>query len=99
MNADEQRIFLAQRRSFLGRASLGLGSAALASLLDKGVRTVPFPDDVMAAAATASRDLMDDAAAGDAQTRELLTSYRAFQSASDRWFGLAEWGMAKSKLR
>ncbi|MAQ94999.1 MAG: ABC transporter substrate-binding protein [Rhodothermaceae bacterium] len=76
-----------------------LNPAALASLLDKGVRTVPFPDDVMAAAAMASRDLMDDAAAGDAQTRELLTSYRAFQSASDRWFGLAEWGIAKSKLR
>ncbi len=47
MNADEQRIFLAQRRSFLGRASLGLGSAALASLLRRDL-TAAAPDSRLA---------------------------------------------------
>ncbi len=47
MNADEQRIFLAQRRSFLGRASLGLGSAALASLLRRDL-TAAAPDSRVA---------------------------------------------------
>ncbi len=70
-----------------------LNPAALASLLDRGVRAVPFPDDVMAAAAAASRDLMDGMA-DDAHSRALLDSYRQFQSASDRWFGLAERTMA-----
>ncbi len=72
-----------------------LNPAALASLLDRGVRAVPFPADVMAAAAAASRDLMDESADDD-HSRELLRSYRAFQAASDRWFGLAEQTMAES---
>ncbi len=70
--------------------------AAMASLLEKGVEVVPFPDDVMAAAARASRDLMDEAAAADAHTRRLLDSYRQFQSLTDRWFGLAEDAMARA---
>ena len=72
-----------------------LNPAALASLLDRGVEAVAFPPDVMAAAAQASRDLMD-AQADDAHSRELLRSYRQFQAASDRWFGLAERTMAAS---
>ncbi|MFP6612485.1 MAG: DUF1501 domain-containing protein [Pirellulales bacterium] len=47
MNADEQRICLEQRRSFLGRASLGLGSAALASLLRRDL-TAAAPDSRVA---------------------------------------------------
>ncbi|WP_420454044.1 TRAP transporter substrate-binding protein [Rubrivirga sp.] len=73
-----------------------LNPAALASLLDRGVRAVPFPDDVMAAAAAASRDLMDGMA-DDAHSRALLQSYRQFQAASDRWFGLAERTMAGAR--
>ena len=69
--------------------------AALASLLDKGVRAVPFPADVMAAAAEASRALMDEAA-DSAHGRALLASYRDFQASSDRWFGLAERTMAQA---
>ena len=72
-----------------------LNAPALASLLDRGVQAVPFPADVMAAAAEASRDLMD-AAADDAHSRELLRSYRDFQTASDRWFNLAERTMAQA---
>lgn len=73
-----------------------LNPAAFASLLDRGVETVPFPDDVMAAAAVASRDLMDEVASGDAHAREVLQSYRRFQAASDRWFGVSERAMASS---
>jgi len=69
--------------------------AALSSLLEKGVRTAPFPADVMAAAADASRDLMDDLADSD-HARALLASYRAFQTDSDRWFRLAERTMASA---
>ena len=69
--------------------------AALASLLDRGVEAVPFPPDVMAAADEASTALMDEIA-GDADSRELLESYRRFQADSDRWFGLAERTMAQA---
>lgn len=72
-----------------------LNAPALASLLDRGVQAVPFPPDVMAAAAAASRALMD-AAADDDHSRELLRSYRDFQTASDRWFNLAERTMAQA---
>lgn len=72
-----------------------LNAPALASLLDRGVQAVPFPPDVMAAAAAASRELMD-AAADDDHSRELLRSYRDFQTASDRWFNLAERTMAQA---
>ena len=69
---------------------------ALAELAQAGVRTVPFPTDVMRAASTAARELVDEAAAGaDADYRETLASYRAFQTASDRWLGTAELGMAR----
>ena len=37
-----------------------------------------------------------DAAADDAHSRELLRSYRDFQTASDRWFNLAERTMAQA---
>ncbi|MEM1115862.1 MAG: ABC transporter substrate-binding protein [Bacteroidota bacterium] len=69
--------------------------AALARLVEKGVDLVPFPDDVMRAASEAARDLADAEAAGaDAHYRAVLASYRAFQAASDRWFGAAEQTMA-----
>ena len=67
--------------------------AALGRLLDRGVRTVPFPDDVMRAAAAASRDLVEGLA-DDAHGRAVLESYRAFQDASARWFGTAELAMS-----
>ncbi len=72
-----------------------LNAPALASLLARGVQAVPFPRDVMAAAADASRELMD-AAADDGHSRELLQSYRDFQAATDRWFTLAERTMAQA---
>lgn len=69
---------------------------ALAELAAGGVRTVPFPVDVMQAAAAAAQELLDDTASGaDADYRECLASYRAFQAASDRWLGTAELGMAR----
>ena len=73
---------------------------ALAALLAGGVRTAPFPDDVMRAAAAASGAFLDDAAAaGDADYRESLASYRAFLRESGRWLGTAELGMARALRR
>ncbi|MEM0963940.1 MAG: ABC transporter substrate-binding protein, partial [Bacteroidota bacterium] len=68
--------------------------SALSELLDAGVEAVPFPEDVLRAAAEASLDLMEEEASSDSRTRALLDSYRQFQQASDRWFGLAERTMA-----
>ncbi|GAB5534077.1 MAG: TRAP transporter substrate-binding protein [Rubricoccaceae bacterium] len=65
--------------------------AALGRLIDGGVQAVPFPGDVMQAASQEARALIDETAAGaDDHYRELVASYRAFQQASDRWFGTAE---------
>ena len=70
---------------------------ALRELLAAGVETVPFPPDVMRAAAAASDAFLDEAAAGaDADYRESLASYRAFQLESSRWLGTAELGMAQA---
>ncbi|WP_412063018.1 TRAP transporter substrate-binding protein [Rubrivirga sp. IMCC45206] len=69
--------------------------AALGRLVERGVEPLAFPDDVMAAAARASVDLMDETA-DEPHARRLLASYRAFQAASDDWFGLAERTMAAS---
>ena len=69
--------------------------AALTRLIAEGVEPVPFPDDVMAAAARASRDLLESTAAGaDGHYRDLLKSYRAFKESSDRWFSTAEQAMS-----
>ncbi len=69
--------------------------AALGRLIEQGVEPSAFPPDVMAAAAQASVELMDETA-DEPLARRLLTSYRDFQAASDRWFGLAERTMAAS---
>ena len=73
----------------------GQNPAALLRLLERGVQTVPFPADVMRAAAAASEDLLDESASGaGAHYRALLTSYRDFQRAAEQWFGTAELAMA-----
>ena len=72
-----------------------LNPAALDRLLDAGVQTAAFPDDVMRAAAAASRELIDEtAASADAHYRAIVDSYRAFQTSSDRWLSTAERTMA-----
>ena len=73
----------------------GQNPAALGRLLERGVRAVPFPPDVMRAASAASADLLDETASGaGGHYRALLASYRGFQRASERWFGTAELAMA-----
>ncbi|MEM1042072.1 MAG: TRAP transporter substrate-binding protein [Bacteroidota bacterium] len=63
---------------------------ALQRLLDAGVELQPFPDDVMQAAYAASQDLFAEAAAGDADYRDVYEHYRRFQQDADRWHALAE---------
>ncbi len=67
-----------------------LNPPALQRLVDAGIEIRPFPPDVMAAAREAAEAMLNDELGGD-----LLDSYRAFQQASDRWFGLAEHAYAE----
>jgi TRAP-type mannitol/chloroaromatic compound transport system substrate-binding protein len=69
---------------------------ALAGLIASGVRLVPFPDDVLAAADREAQALFDEAASGaDPQYKALLESYRRFKAASDRWLSTAELATAR----
>lgn len=72
---------------------------ALGRLVGHGVEVVPFPDDVMRAASGASRAIIDESAGADATHRDILRSYRSFQTSSERWFGTAEQAMAAFALR
>ena len=70
---------------------------ALRELLAAGVQTVPFPPDVLRAAQAAATAFLDEtASSADADYREALASYRAFQRDSGRWLGTAELGMAQA---
>ncbi len=63
---------------------------ALQRLVDGGVRLAPFPNDVMIAARDAAQSMYEETASADAGYRTILSSYRAFQDQSDRWFSTAE---------
>jgi TRAP-type mannitol/chloroaromatic compound transport system substrate-binding protein len=63
---------------------------ALATLREKGVEVVPFPDDVLASCRRASEQLLDDSAARDADYRRILENWRAFRRGSDAWLGTSE---------
>ena len=63
---------------------------ALARLVAAGTRVVPFPDDLLTAAAAASRQLLADEAAKDAATARVVAHWQDFKSRSDRWFATAE---------
>ncbi|MFT7676612.1 MAG: TRAP-type mannitol/chloroaromatic compound transport system substrate-binding protein [Planctomycetota bacterium] len=51
---------------------------------------VRFSDDLLKGAREASRQLLSDAAAGDAGYAKILASWESFKNESFQWFGLAE---------
>ncbi|MEM9004948.1 MAG: TRAP transporter substrate-binding protein [Cyanobacteria bacterium P01_F01_bin.86] len=65
---------------------------AIKSLLDQGVELKRFPDELMAAARTASIELYEELAAGDATYNKIYTAWKEFQEGSNRWFGASEVG-------
>jgi TRAP-type mannitol/chloroaromatic compound transport system substrate-binding protein len=67
-----------------------LNPPALATIQESGIEVLPYPDDVMDAAASAIQEILDTNAAADEGYNEVLTSYRAFQSVAVPWFSLAE---------
>ena len=57
------------------------------------VTILPFPDDVMEAAAEAVQEILDENAAADSGYDEVLTSYQSFRDGLGPWHGLAEKAM------
>ena len=68
---------------------------ALRRLLDAGVDMRPFTDDVLSAAATASRELLEEQAAADATYRGVYERWQRFRIDSYRWFATAELAYAR----
>ncbi len=67
-----------------------LNPPALSRLLQNGVQLRPFPDDLMQAAAAASRDLLEEESVKDATYRRVYEHWRQSRQESLRWFGTAE---------
>jgi len=63
---------------------------ALKELLAKGVELVPFPDDVMRAAADATEGILGEIAARDPTFGAILAEWSRFRDDSNRWFATAE---------
>ncbi|MEO7397820.1 MAG: ABC transporter substrate-binding protein [Ilumatobacteraceae bacterium] len=70
-----------------------LNPPALAEIKASNITVLPFPDDVMEAAASAVQEILDKNAAADSGYKEVLDSYQAFSGALGPWFGLAEKAM------
>jgi TRAP-type mannitol/chloroaromatic compound transport system substrate-binding protein len=71
-----------------------LNPPALAEIKAGGdVTILPFPDDVMEAAAGAVQEILDENAAADSGYAEVLTSYQTFRDQLGPWHGLAEKAM------
>lgn len=69
--------------------------AALQRILDGGVELRRFSTEIMAAARTASAELLEEKAAVDATYRRVYTAWKEFRDASFRWFGTNELAYAE----
>ncbi len=76
-----------------------LNPPALAEIEASGVTLLPFPDDVLDAAAGAVNEILDENAAADEGYNEVLTSYREFETGLSRFYGLAEKAMLDFNAR
>ena len=63
---------------------------ALRRILEAGVTTRRFSDDIMQAALEASQQMLEQGAAGDAGYNKIYQSFKAFRRDSFAWFALAE---------
>ena len=73
--------------------------AALERLLAAGVILRPFPADVMIAARVAAEELIAGEAQRDPRYARILDNWRAFRTASFRWFGTAELAYAQAAFQ
>lgn len=70
-----------------------LNPPALATIKASGITILPFPDDVMDAAASEVQTILDTNAAADEGYKAVLDSYNTFRDGLGPWFGLAEKAM------
>jgi len=70
-----------------------LNPPALAAIKASGITLLPFPDDVMDAAASEVQTILDTNAAADEGYKAVLDSYNTFRDGLGPWFGLAEKAM------
>jgi TRAP-type mannitol/chloroaromatic compound transport system substrate-binding protein len=70
-----------------------LNPPALAEIEAGGTTLLPFPDDVLDAAATEINAILDENAAADSGYAEVLASYREFEEGLSRFYSLAEKAM------
>ncbi len=70
-----------------------LNPPALATIKEGDITILPFPDDVMEAAAESVQEILDENAAADEGYAEVLNSYQTFRDGLGPWFGLAEKAM------
>ena len=64
--------------------------AALARLVQQGVKRHPYPKNVMAAALKAANELYDDEAAANPVFRRFYQSWTVFRYAQYQWYRIAE---------
>jgi TRAP-type mannitol/chloroaromatic compound transport system substrate-binding protein len=64
--------------------------AALERLLKAGVQLRRFSDDLMDAARTATREILEQFSAADPRYRKIHQSWSKARDAGNRWFGTAE---------
>lgn len=70
-----------------------LNPPALATIKESGITVLPFPDDVMDAAAAEIQTILETNAAADSGYKAVLDSYNTFRDGLGPWFGLAEKAM------
>lgn len=63
--------------------------AALARLIDEGVRLRKFPDDVMQAARQTTEEILEESSS-DPAYRKIYTAYKAWRDEAYTWFNTAE---------
>jgi TRAP-type mannitol/chloroaromatic compound transport system substrate-binding protein len=68
---------------------------ALERLIAGGTQLRRYPDDIMRAAETATRELLSQSASADAGYRKVYDAYLQFREDSFRWFGTAEYEYAR----
>jgi len=76
-----------------------LNPPAVERLIADGVQLRPFADDILAAAQTTSRELMEQEAAKNAGYRKIYDAWRAFRESAHHWWGTAELAYARFAYR
>ena len=62
-----------------------LNGAALQSLVDSGTELIPYSDEILQAAATATTELFEENASGDATFKEVYDSWQTFRDQVQGW--------------